>query len=245
MNADHARYNEWDAAYVLGALSAADRAEFEAHLSRCAECRTSIAEIAPTLGLLSRVAPERADSLLRTADAATAGPETAGPETPGPATPGPDHRARVLSLAAARARRRRRAWVAGLAAAAVIVVAAVAVPIMSAQLRPPTTTIALEQVIDAPLTATVDLTDVAWGTRIDMACDYGSEGDAPANGWAYALVVVSDDGVESVLSTWRAHPGTTARLSAGTDLPASDIAAVEIRSVDSGNVLMRSSVDVS
>lgn len=240
MNADHARYNEWDAAYVLGALSAADRAEFEAHLSQCAECRAAIAEIAPTLGLLSRVAPERADSLLRIADAATA-----GTETPGPETPGPDHRARVLSLAAARARRRRRAWVAGLAAAAVIVVTAVAVPIVSAQLRPPTTTIALEQVIDAPLTATVDLTDVAWGTRIDMACDYGSEGDAPANGWAYALVVVSDDGVESVLSTWRAHPGTTARLSAGTDLPASDIAAVEIHSVDSGNVLMRSSVDVS
>lgn len=235
MNADHARYNEWDAAYVLGALSAAERDEFEAHLSQCAECRTAIAEIGPTLGLLSRVAPERAESLLRTADA----------ETPAPETPGPAHRARVLSLAAARSRRRRRAWVAGLAAAAAIVVAAVAVPIVSAQLRPPSTTIALDQVIDAPLTATVDLTDVAWGTKIDMACDYGSEGDAPAKGWAYALVVVSDDGVESVLSTWRAHPGTTARLSAGTELAASDIAAVEIRSVDSGNVLMRSSVDVS
>ncbi|WP_223624576.1 zf-HC2 domain-containing protein [Microbacterium sp. EST19A] len=235
MNADHARYNEWDAAYVLGALSAADRAEYEAHLSQCPECRAALGEVAPTLGLLSRVAPERAESLLRTADA----------ETPTPETPGPEHRARVLSLAAARARRRRRAWVAGIAAAAAIVVAAVAVPIVSAQLRPPSTTIALDQVVDAPLTATVDLTDVAWGTKIDMACDYGSEGDAPANGWAYALVVVSDDGVESVLSTWRAHPGTTARLSAGTDLSASEIAAVEIRSVDSGNVLMRSSVDVS
>ncbi|PRB17368.1 zf-HC2 domain-containing protein [Microbacterium sp. MYb62] len=230
MNADHARYADWDAAYVLGALSAADRAEYEAHLAQCAECRAAIAEIAPMPGLLSRVAPERAESLLRASDAET---------------PAPEHRARVLSLAAERARRRRRAWIVGIAAAAAIVVAAVTVPVISTQLRPPSTTIALEQLRDAPLTASVSLTDVAWGTRLDMICDYGSEGDAPADGWAYALVVVSDDGTESVLSTWRAHPGTTARLSAGTELQASDISAVEIRAVDSGTVLMRSSLDGS
>ncbi|MFJ6533739.1 zf-HC2 domain-containing protein [Microbacterium sp. NPDC091662] len=230
MNAEHARYADWDAAYVLGGLSAADRAEYEAHVSQCAECRAAIAEITPIPGLLSRVAPERAESLLRVPDAEA---------------PAPEHRARVLSLAAERARRRRRAWIVGIAAAAAIVVATVAVPVISTQLRPPSTTIALEQLRDAPLTASVSLTDVAWGTRLDMICDYGSEGDAPADGWAYALVVVSDDGTESVLSTWRAHPGTTARLSAGTELPASDISAVEIRAVDSGTVLMRSSLDGS
>ena len=230
MNADHARFAEWDAAYVLGALSAADRAEYEAHLAQCSACRAAIAELAPMPGLLSRVAPERAESLLRSTDAEA---------------PAPEHRARLLSLAAARSRRRRRAGVAGLAAAAVIVVAAVAVPVVSSQLRPPSTTVALEQVIDAPLEASVTLTDVAWGTRIDMTCDYGAEGDAPTEGWAYALVVVGHDGTESVLSTWRAHPGTTARLSAGTELPASGISAVEIRAVDSGRVLMRSAVDAS
>ncbi len=35
---DH-HYAMWDAAYVLGALSAADRREFEAHLAGCPECR--------------------------------------------------------------------------------------------------------------------------------------------------------------------------------------------------------------
>lgn len=230
MNADHTRYAEWDAAYVLGALSAADRAEYEDHLAHCPACRAAIAEIAPTLGLLSRISPERAESLLRAPDSEA---------------PSPEHRAHVLSLASARARRRRRGWIAGVAAAAAIVVAAVAVPVVAAQLRPPSTTVALEQVVDAPLEATVSLTDVAWGTRLDMMCDYGTEGDAPAEGWAYALVVVSGDGTESVLSTWRAHPGTTARLSAGTELAASDIAAVEIRAVDSGRVLMRSSLDGS
>jgi hypothetical protein len=45
------------------------------------------------------------------------------------------------------------------------------------------------------------------------------------------------------VSTWRALPGKTARLSAGTALDVSEIAAVEIRSVESGRVLMRYDLD--
>lgn len=228
MNADHTRYADWDAAYLLGALSAADRAEFETHLSGCAQCRAAVGEIAPVLGLMSRVSPERAVSMLR---------------APEPESPAPEHRVRVLSFAAAQERRRRRTRIVGLAAAAAIVVAAVAVPVVSA-LRPPgARTFALEQVIDAPLSASVSLADVAWGTRIDMTCAYGSSDDAPADGWSYALVVIADDGSESVLSTWQARPDTTAHLSAGTALPSTDIAAVEIRGVASGDVLMRTSID--
>ncbi len=226
----HERYAEWDAAYLLGALSAADRAEYETHLQHCETCRAAIAEVAPTLGLLARAPAERAEAMLQTSE---------------PESPDPEHRARVLSFAAAHARRRRRSGILGLAAAAVIVAVAVSVPITSSLMRAPTTTVALEQVVDAPLTATVDLAEVAWGTRIDMTCSYGPATDAPADGWAYALVVVGDDGRESVLSTWRAHPGTTARLSAGTALAASDIASVEIRSVATGDVLMRSPADPS
>jgi carotenoid cleavage dioxygenase-like enzyme len=46
----------WDAAYVLGALSNADRREFEAHLVRCGSCRESVTEltaISPMLSLLN------------------------------------------------------------------------------------------------------------------------------------------------------------------------------------------------
>ncbi|WP_217180335.1 zf-HC2 domain-containing protein [Streptomyces sp. AC495_CC817] len=227
MSADHERFADWDAAYLLGSLSAADRSAYEAHLAHCARCRAAIGEVAPTLGLLARVAPERAVSLLSTAD---------------DEAPEPEHRARVLSLAAERARRRRRAWIIGAAAAVVV---AVAVPLSMALLRPAPETFALEQVVDAPLTATVSLSDVAWGTRIDMTCAYGRAEDAPADGWPYALVVVADDGTESVLSTWRARPDTTAQLSAGTDLPTTEIAAIEIRGVLSGDVLMRTEVDSS
>ncbi|GAT72550.1 zf-HC2 domain-containing protein [Microbacterium hydrocarbonoxydans] len=229
MNADHARYEDWDAAYLLGALGQADRALYEAHLAECERCRAAIAEIAPTLGLLSRVDPGRAESLLR--------PEEAGHDGPGAG-----HRARVLSLAAARDRRRRRLAIVAVAAA--VVIAAVVVPVASSLLRTPEQVIALEPVAELPLSATVELTEVAWGTRIDMSCAYGEVPDAPEEGWAYALVVVGADGAESVLSTWRARPGSTARLSAATALASADIAAVEIRAVRSGDVLMRSDADL-
>ncbi|MBO0979298.1 zf-HC2 domain-containing protein [Microbacterium sp. SD291] len=228
MTADHLRFTDWDAAYLLGALSPADRALYESHVAECERCRTAIAELAPTLGLLARVDQGRGRTLLHSADDAQ--------------DDGPDggHRARVISLGAARARaQRRRRRVASVAAAAAIVIAAVAIPVTASLLRPSPETVALEQVADLPLSASVELTDVAWGTRIEMSCEYGEIADAPAEGWAYALVVIGDDGAESVLSTWRAHPGSTAKVSAGTALAAADIDSLEIRAVLSGDVLMR------
>jgi len=45
----------WDAAYVLGSLSCAQRREFEAHLGLCASCRAAVAQLSdipPLLRLL-------------------------------------------------------------------------------------------------------------------------------------------------------------------------------------------------
>ncbi|MBV8863391.1 MAG: zf-HC2 domain-containing protein, partial [Mycobacterium sp.] len=47
---DHAT---WDAAYVLGALSDADRREFEAHMVGCVSCRQAVTELAALSPLLS------------------------------------------------------------------------------------------------------------------------------------------------------------------------------------------------
>ncbi|HKH08625.1 MAG TPA: zf-HC2 domain-containing protein, partial [Agromyces sp.] len=57
MNSDHARFAEWDSAYVLGALSPVERREYEEHVAGCDECRRSIAELAPIPGLLARLTP--------------------------------------------------------------------------------------------------------------------------------------------------------------------------------------------
>lgn len=236
MNPDHASYAAWDAAYVLGALSPSDRRAYEGHLEQCGLCRAAISEIAPTLGLLSRVAPERAESMLAAGPDASAVPSEAGE--------GPDasSRARLVELGERRARRRRAWWIGGLSAAAAVVVAVVLTLSALLPVRGPAEVVALEPVVDAPITATVELEEVAWGTRIEMTCTYGDTGGDHDEGWPYALVIESADGTVSEVSSWQALPGSTARLSAGTALSPDEIAAVEVRSVGSGAVLMRGEV---
>ena len=46
-------YEMWDAAYVLGALSEADRGEYEEHLADCMSCREAVAELAGVVPLLT------------------------------------------------------------------------------------------------------------------------------------------------------------------------------------------------
>ncbi|MGL4256604.1 MAG: anti-sigma factor family protein [Microbacterium sp.] len=233
MNVDHAHFADWDAAYVLGALSPADRRVFETHVEQCDLCRAAIADMAPTIGLLSRVASERAQSMLAPAPAAP----TAMAEGPDAAS-----RERVIEAGVRRSRRGRGWWIGGLTAAAAVIVAVVVI-VTGAILPPePAQVVALEPIADVPVTATVELTGVAWGTRIDMVCRYG-ETDGPGDeGWPYALVVTAVDGTTSEVSSWQALPGATARVSAGTALDPDEIASVEIRSVSSGKVLLRGDV---
>ena len=101
----------------------------------------------------------------------------------------------------------------------------------------------LASTTSAPITAEVQLHSVRWGTRIDMACTYGTAGDADATGksWDYGLWVVDRDGQASQLSTWKAIDGSTAHLEAGTSLTTDQIATVQIRAV-SGKVVATSEV---
>ncbi|MFF2271108.1 anti-sigma factor family protein [Agromyces sp. NPDC058136] len=232
MNPDHARFADWDSAYVLGALSPAERAEYEHHLEACERCRRSVAELAPMPGLLTRLAPERAFALLDDGDAEPLGAP----------------RERLLDavrLEDRRRRRRARTWWIASAAAALVVVAAIAVPLGIGTAPSPGESVAFEAVAEVPLTATATLTQVAWGTKIELDCRYADAeaSDAPADGWPYALVVVGRDGERTDVSSWRASPGAAARLSAGAALDLDEIASLEIRAIGSGDVLMRSTVD--
>jgi len=96
------RFVHDDAPYVLGMLSADERAAFEQHLSGCAECAARVAEIADLPGLLATVPPDEIDD-----------------EVPATLLPGLLRRAGV--------ERRRRNWLtaglAGVAAACLIALA--------------------------------------------------------------------------------------------------------------------------
>lgn len=235
MNPDHARFADWDSAYVLGALSPVERGEYERHLESCELCRRSVAELTPMPGLLARLSLERAEALLGEPGDGSA-PESA---------PRSDLLDVVRLEDRRRRRRRARTWWVASAAAAVIAIVAIAVPL--AATRPPviSESVAFEAVAEVPLSASATLTQVAWGTRIELDCRYADAeaSDAPAGGWPYALVVVGRDGERTDVSSWRASPGAAARLSAGAALDLDEIASLEIRAIGSGDVLMRSEFD--
>lgn len=212
------RFAQYDAAYVLGALSSDERLEYETHLRACPECAAAVADLAGLPGLLATVSVEDVLS---------------------PAEPVPDTLAPRLVRAVRRERRVRR--VAAVAAAAVVaatagtlgVVAGHAGSSPATDAAPGTT---MSQVAATPVHASARFVTVPWGTRIDLTCTYdGSRyGNATA---AYTLVVVDRGGTTQQIATWRAVPDGVSRVSAATAWSRADIARVEIRTASGAPVL--------
>ncbi len=226
------RYATWDAAYVLGALTSSERREFEAHLQGCARCRQSVAELSGIPALLAMLDADDVKSL-----------DQAQPEPP-PLRP------EVLDsvLAKVRWRRRRNRWLTsaavGVAAAALAVGIVLAVRPDTADETPPQAgqTVEMVKVSPTPINATVTLHGFGWGTRIDMACTYGDWGNRDAPPQNLGMVVVGQDGSHEQVATWLGLSGATALPSANTPLPKDEIAAVQLVSVDDGQVLLEAKV---
>ncbi len=234
-----------DAAYVLGALSPADRRAYEQHLRECVACQASVRSLAGLPGLLAL-----------TAEDAVTGED---PSVPPSLLPGLVRRAR-------RSRVRQR-WTSGaLAAAAVAVLAALVwvvarpVPVettgqetgsatstaaavssspVSSPPAPspsaaPDETVRLAAVLPGPMTATLELADRRWGTAITVVCAYDA---AMTRSVAYDLAIVDTDGHETSAGSWSGIPGATSRIAAATAVPRERISAFEIRLPDGRTIL--------
>ncbi|GAB3196226.1 zf-HC2 domain-containing protein [Nocardioides hungaricus] len=207
-----------DGAYVLGALAPEERLAFERHLPGCPSCSAAVRDLAGLPGLLAQVAPE----------VATSPPE---PE------PVPDTLLPALVAEVRREQQRRRRWAAGLVAAAAVVVigiaAALAVTGSVDDEPPPEPAVAGQPMVQLGqhvMAASIALTPVAWGTRLDLTCSY----DAPTGGrpWeppTYALVVRTADGRTERVATWKGLPGRTMRVTGATALTTDEIVSVEVR----------------
>jgi hypothetical protein len=236
-------FRDWDAAYVLGALSADDRRAFERHLAGCAACTSGVAELAGIPGMLSKIG----------VDAAVALVGAPAVEYLHDARLEPDLVQKLSRAAVARQRRTRRVMIAGMAlAAGLLLVVGIfsgsAIHSNSQLAKGPSvsdtagTAIAMSQIGGNVMTAKLRVTSKPWGTRFDWSCDYGN---APASDYtpqAYDLVVTDASGHETTVATWSATGPKASGLSASSGVPMKNIRTVEIRVAGTGTPLVRGQV---
>jgi anti-sigma factor RsiW len=229
---DNHRYAMWDAAYVLGSLSAVDRREFEAHMANCPACREAVGELSGVPALLSQLDREEVAAIDES------GPSSATPEM------SPELLPSLLGTVRWRRRRTRlTTWVAS-SAAAVVLGIGVFVGVQGHSSTPPQQLTAsaqpMSQVGTTLLTSTVSLSGQHWGTFINLKCVCLAPPDARHD--TLAMVVVGRDGSQTRLATWVAEPGHTATPAGSISTPVDQIAAVQVVSADTGRVLLQRSL---
>lgn len=187
-------YAEWDAAYVLGALSPSDRRAYERHLAECDSCRAAVAELAGMPGLLSTISAAHAEALVAegpgTAELPDGGPSGVGPGADSRGDSGAEL-APVIPLAglarAARRSRVRRRTLGAVAASALVIAGTVGGSVFAGGLfgspdgvgtTPPSATVADARTLDlrpvdgADMRAQVVATPTDYGTKLQWRCHY-------------------------------------------------------------------------
>lgn len=90
------------------------------------------------------------------------------------------------------------------------------------------------------LVADGELVNYSWGTKIEVHCTYAAqpaEAGQDDDGERLAMVAVARDGAHTQLATWIGRPGIVAAPAADLALPIDQIAAVQVISADTGDVL--------
>ena len=222
-----------DGAYVLGALSPSERAEYERHLASCPDCREAVAEIAVLPGLLGRLTDPAGLELSSTqpADRMPALLTAVGAQR---------RRARTL-------RRRRYAGAAliaaGLAAVVGIGVAgadagwfggrAGAGQVTAGGTQIGVKLVAMQPVNGAvPVTAEIGVQGTTWGTEISMRCTYESKGPKSSKAWTFRLVAHGADGAKEQVGSWSAQAGETVEFSGATRFTGRDLVRLELTRYD-------------
>jgi hypothetical protein len=252
-------YRRWDAAYVLGALSPAERREFEEHLATCPTCQSEVAEVAGIPGLLAQMAPEDAAVLAAPEEGFADGPLDELREREGgaaAAAAGPIDQLRERAdrpfdtprepAALDRQRRRLTRAVVVLAAAFVLLAGVVGVSVLRGTLgvEQPAAAgpfrLAFSPVVPTDITAVVDVVPLPTGTELNVECQYADEGTGPSpTGRGYDIVVVDRSGHATPVKSWTARPAHKMTPSGTSSLPVSQIARVEIRPEGRPQALLR------
>lgn len=217
---------EWDAAYVLGALSLEERRIYESYLAANPARASELTELAGMPGILNALSREEAVALT---DLAGAAPVEGGNE--------------VVSLAQAAAKRQRRSrrtfvTAAVASAAALLIAGGVVGSTVFSRSTVSVETVAMQAMQPTPrggVTAELAVTEKKWGTELNWACQYTKDWSRDVD--SYDLVVTTHDGVQTAVGSWKPAGDEASGLSAATSIPTSQIRTVDIRVTGSNEPL--------
>lgn len=212
--------------YVLGAIEPAERAELDAHLTRCPSCRDELAALAGLPALLGRVSADQLE---------------AQPDGPG----GRLLEGTLAGLAAERRRRRRRNRALAAVVGAVLVAVAVGSGVFSARTffspEPGASPSAAPAAAPSPsvsandprtqVSAAVALTPKAWGTAVTVRMS-GLPKYASCR-----LVAVGPDERRDVAASWQVSYKADALFHGSTAIQRDDLRRLEVVTDDGRSLL--------
>ena len=215
---------DWNAAYILGALSTEDRLAYEEYLAANPKRAAALTEFAGLPGVLNVLTPQEALAL-----DALAG-EGTGQTRPLDLMPS-------LARAAAKRQKRSRRIVIAVVGTTAAVFLAVGVFVTAVVVgtgatpspigaTPPLQGMA--QTDRGGISASLAVTAKAWGTRLDWKCQYTKAWSK--NATSYDLVITTDDGKQTPVASWSPSSGDEASgLAAATSIATSQIRRIDIR----------------
>lgn len=208
-----------DGAYVLGALSPAERTAYERHLATCSFCREAVRDISTLPDLLSRLDAKEFAKLV----------------DPSLSRAGEHHPIRRLVTRRKKSTALRVRVLSTAAALILVALLGVGAIVLTRDTASPAAVASGPAVVmtavggASPVTATLRMTSKAGGTRIDLTCSYSKTATKP---YTFRLIAYGPDDEKEQIGSWQAEPGTDFPMDAVTHFAAGSLSRLELVQYD-------------